>query len=93
MRPMDDPTLAVPLIHAAELYPVALLQPTHPRRHIDVVRDEQSLTRGKGYDEPLVTAALFVVGEYANHGSRARDLDSTLTLFVSVSEDLVVDDS
>ena len=89
MSPMDQAALAVPFVHPAELQTIAFLQPGHPRRNVYVVRDQQRLSGGKSDYEPLMTAALIVIGQDANDCACAGDLDSALMFFVGRGERLV----
>ena len=60
---MNDPSVGVRPVFAAELHALADFKPGDARRKVDVVGDEQSLPVRVGDDEPLVPRRFEIVGE------------------------------
>ncbi len=75
MRPVDDTALGVPFIFAEEFDAIADLQLSDPRRDVDVVGDEQRLTRIQPQDKPLMSAPIQIVSQQAHHNAAARNVE------------------
>ena len=75
MRPMDDTALFVPDILTVEADTVAYLESVDSRGDVDVMRDQQRLSRRKLNDESLASRTVQIVGQNANHRALAFDLN------------------
>ena len=75
MRPMDDPAFFIPDILAVEAHTVAYLESVDSRGDVDVMRDQQRLSRRKLNDESLVSRTVQIVVQNANHLALAFDLN------------------
>jgi hypothetical protein len=78
MRPVDDSTLIVVRVLAAEFDHIADAQGRQAWRDVDVVGDEQGLTRGEPEYEALMTTSFEVIAEDPRDGARVLDLDCGL---------------
>lgn len=76
MGPMNDAPFFVPFVFAEDSHFVAILQAPHSRRQVNIVSDEQRFARFQRHDEPLVPAAVVVIGQYSHDGADCRDLDT-----------------
>ena len=74
VRPMDGPAFLVPDILAVEVDVVAYFKSVYSRGDVDVVSDQQRLSRRKLNDESLVSRTVQIVGQNANHLAFAFDL-------------------
>jgi len=74
VRPMDDPAFFVPDILTVEADTVAYLESVDSRGDVDVMRDQQRLSRRKLNDESLVSRTVQIVFQNANHFALAFDL-------------------
>ena len=72
--PMDNSAFFVPDILAIKADAVAYLQSVNSRGDINIVRDQQRLSRRKLNDESLVSRTVQIVGHNANHLAFAFDL-------------------
>ena len=73
VRPVDDASFFIPLVPTTKTHHIPKPNGIHPRRHVDVVADEDGVVFGDGDDEALVTIASPVVRENPHH--RACSLD------------------
>jgi hypothetical protein len=73
MRPVNEAAPVVPHELTLELNVVADPEILHARRDVDVVHDQNGLTRRKPHEEPLVPVALRIVGQHARHDAVAVD--------------------
>ena len=72
VRPVDDATEVVPLVHAAELNTIA--QPDrYPSGQVDVVCNQQRLSAAKPDNEALMTRAVVIVRQQAHDATRIFD--------------------
>ena len=62
VRPVNDSSLGVPLVDAIECNDISGLQPFNSGSEVDIVRDEQSLSRRESKDEALMTTPVVVIG-------------------------------
>lgn len=76
--PVDDAALGVPFLLTRERHPVAGIQGWDARRDVDVVGDQQGLTRCPLEDEALMATAVVVVGQHASDHPVTADLNATL---------------
>lgn len=67
MRPVNHPALGVPFVDAIERHGIAHLNRIDPGREINVVCDEQRLTRGQPENEALMPAAFVVIRQQGDH--------------------------
>ena len=74
VRPMDNAAFFVPDILAVEADTVAYLESVDSRGDVDVMRDQQRLSRRKLNDKSLVSRTVQIVGQNANHLALAFDL-------------------
>ena len=87
--PVDHAALGVPFILAAERHHVAFAKADNSRRQIDVVRDEQRLTRGERHDEALMPASVVVVREHPANDALPFHLHVARALLEGAGERLV----
>jgi hypothetical protein len=62
---MGYPAFVIPLILAAEFNTIADGERRDARRTIDVVRDQNTLSRSQAHDEALMPRTLSVVAQYS----------------------------
>ena len=73
--PVHYTALVVPRVLAAELDLVADAQGIEARRDIDVVGDQERLSRSKLENETLMATAFDIIAEDAHHCTGVLDLD------------------
>ena len=74
MRPMDNSAFFIPDILPVEAHTVAYIESVDSRGDVDVMRDQQRLSRRKLNDKSLVSRTVQIVGQNANHLALAFDL-------------------
>lgn len=62
MGPVHDTPFCIPRVHTVEINMITDLQVVDSWRKIDVVSDEKRLIRTQPDNEPLMSAALIIVG-------------------------------
>jgi hypothetical protein len=87
--PMNDAAFRVPVILPSERHLVSLSQAGYSRRDINVVGDEQGLTRAKFQNETLMPASVIVVRKNSLDHALAFDLKVAGVLFEGATEDPV----
>ena len=68
--PVNHPAKLIPLVLPLELNRVPLGD-GDPRRQIDVVGNEQCLSRGETKNEALVASSVIVIGQHPRHRALA----------------------
>src|SRR5262245_660826 len=71
VRPVHHAAFVVPFIFTLEGDPIADCQSVNSLRYIDVVCNQYRLPGRKCHDEPLMPAAIVVIGEYSRDGAGA----------------------
>ncbi len=84
MCPVHDAAFGVPFVFPGKFNRVAFFQVFDSWSNVDIVSDENGLSRWQAQDEPLMAAATGVVREDMNHRSRSRDMDIAEVLFVGI---------
>ena len=74
VRPMDDAAFFIPDILTIKAKVIPDLQSGDARRNVDVVCNQQRLSRCKLNDESLVSRSVHIVRQNANHRTLAFDL-------------------
>lgn len=87
--PVNHAPFGVPFILAAEGDNIAYAKADDSWRQIDVVRDEQGLSRRQSHDEPLVSATIVVVREHPANDALPFHLHVARVLLEGVGEYLV----
>jgi hypothetical protein len=90
VRPMHHATLPVPFVLADELDRRAGPQPVDSGSEIEVVRDQNRLTRGEPENESLVPCTLDVVFQDLRNDPMATDLNAALVIAVRGGERLLI---
>ena len=65
--PVNHAAFGVPFVFAAEGHQIAFAKSDDSRRQIDVVRDQQRLSRRKRHNKALMPAAVIVVREHSKN--------------------------
>ena len=74
MCPVDYAALVIPLVLAVKHHRIACAQSDNARRKIDIVCDQKRASCIQSKDEALMSAAVRVVRQYADHFALAADL-------------------
>ncbi len=77
IRPVDDASPRIPFVFAVKFYPISFLKSIDSIGQIDVMSDQQRLSRLQFDNEALVSAAVIVVGEYRGDDSFILNLNAT----------------
>lgn len=89
MCPVNRSTFRVPLIFPEKFYLVVNLERVNPRCQVNIVGDEECLTRSQLNDESLMRAAVIVVREQPSDPSFSLYLNMALVLCKRTSQTLV----
>ena len=76
MGPVNDTAPWVPFVNAVERDVIPALQGRNSWSNINIVSDEEGLTRCKGQNESLMPAPVIVIGEYSGDGALSRYLNA-----------------
>src|SRR4028119_670077 len=87
--PMNHAAFGCPFILAAERHRVAFAKADNSRCQIDVVRDEQRLSRGERHDETLMPPSVVVVREHPSNDALPFHLNVARALLKGARECLV----
>lgn len=82
MRPVNDAASGVPFVLSIELDQVARSKRCDPGGQVYVVGDQKGLTGLHPQDEPLMSAAIVVIGENLHNLALALNLNVALPAFV-----------
>ncbi len=88
--PVHHAAFGVPFIYATERYQIAFAKADHSRCQINVVRDEQCLTRGERNDEALMSTSVVIVREQLSNNALPLHLKVARALLEGTGECLVV---
>ena len=92
VRPMDDPAFFVPDILAVKADAVACLKSVDSRGDVDVVCNQQCLSRRELNEESLVSPPVQIVRQNANHRALAFDLYVACSSRERATDGAVVDE-
>ena len=92
VRPMDDSALFVPDILAVKANAVAGLESIDARGDVEVVCNQQGLSRRKLNNESLVSPAVQIVRQNANHRALTFDLYVAYSSRERATDGAVVDE-
>lgn len=87
--PVDGSPLGVPFVFTEEGNLIPHRQPLDPWGKVDIVGDEQCLSRGKPEDETLMAVAVVVILEQFGHHPAPLDEEVTLPVFEGLSQNLL----
>lgn len=76
MCPVNHPALRVPFVFALEQDVISHCETDNSWSYVNVVCDEQSLSRLQLNDEPLMAATIHVIRQNSRHGPLSVDLEA-----------------
>jgi hypothetical protein len=74
VRPVHNTALFIPCIFAVKFHLIPLPQRTDPRRNIDIMRNQNRLTRRQLHDKPLMPRTAIIVRQYLDHNALSLHL-------------------
>jgi hypothetical protein len=89
VRPVNDAALIIPCVFTGEFNRIAHFQPGQAWRQVNVVGNEERLSRIQAQDEPLMSVAVRIVRENADDLAVALDQDIAAAILESSGDDRV----
>jgi len=90
VSPMNNPTFLIPFIFTVKLHKIAFFQTLNPRRQVNIVCDQNGLTRTQPNKNSLMTTALIVIRQQPYYDTPALNLNVAFAIIVGFGKNMII---